>query len=163
VQFGTFQPIDRLHGNHSDRLPWQYGPAAKTSAEAFLNLRENLVPYTYTLAEQASRTGIPVVRPLYLQYPEQQNAYAEDGSEYLYGPDVLVAPVTTPGMTATTPVWFPPGSSWTDYFTGQTYAGGTTQDVTADLDAMPVFLRSGGIMTTRTDDVTNDVQNPLTR
>jgi Glycosyl hydrolases family 31/Carbohydrate binding module (family 35)/Domain of unknown function (DUF5110) len=163
VQFGTFQPIDRLHGNHSDRLPWQYGPAAKTSAEKFLNLRENLVPYTYTLAEQAKGTGIPVVRPLYLQYPEQQNAYADDGSEYLYGPDVLVAPVTTPGMTATTSVWFPPGSTWTDYFTGKTYAGGTTQDVTTDLGAMPVFIRSGGIMTTRTDDVTNDVQNPLTK
>jgi hypothetical protein len=163
VQFGTFQPIDRLHGNHSDRLPWQYGSAAKTSAETFLNLRENLVPYTYTLAQQANSTGIPVVRPLYLQYPEQQNAYAEDGSEYLYGPDVLVAPVTTPGTTATTSVWFPPGSTWTDYFTGKTYAGGTTQDVTTDLDAMPVFIRSGGIMTTRTDDVTNDVQNPLSK
>jgi alpha-glucosidase (family GH31 glycosyl hydrolase) len=60
-------------------------------------------------------------------------------------------------------VWFPPGSTWTDYFTGKTYAGGTTQDVTTGLDAMPVFIRSGGIMTTRTDDVTNDVQNPLTK
>ena len=163
VQLGTFQPVDRLHGNHSDRLPWQYGPAAKTSAEKFLNLRENLVPYTYTLAEQAKRTGIPVLRPLYLQYPEQQNAYADDGSEYLYGPDVLVAPVTTPGMTAITSVWFPPGSTWTDYFTGKTYAGGTTQDVTTSLDTMPVFIRSGGIMTTRTDDVPNDVQNPLSK
>lgn len=163
VQFGTFQPIDRLHGNHSDRLPWQYGPAAKTSAEKFLNLREDLVPYTYTLAEQANRTGIPVVRPLYLQYPESQDAYAQDGAEYLYGPDVLVAPVTTPGTTATTSVWFPPGSSWTDYFTGKTYAGGTTQDVTTDLNSMPVFVKSGGIMTTRTDNVTNDVQNPLTK
>jgi hypothetical protein len=163
VQFGTFQPSDRLHGNHSDRLPWQYGPVAETSAEKFLNLRENLVPYTYTLAEQANRTGIPVVRPLYLQYPGEQSAYAEDGSEYLYGPDVLVAPVTTPGMTATTSVWFPPGSSWTDYFTGQTYTGGTTQEITTDLGTMPVFIRSGGIMTTRTGDVTNDVQNPLTK
>ncbi|HWG13187.1 MAG TPA: TIM-barrel domain-containing protein [Streptosporangiaceae bacterium] len=163
VQFGTFQPVDRLHGNHSDRLPWQYGPTAQASAEKFLNLRENLVPYTYSLAQQATRTGIPVVRPLYLQYPEQQDAYAQDDSEYLYGPDVLVAPVTTPGTTATTSVWFPPGSSWTDYFTGQTYAGGTTADVSTDLGTMPVFLRSGGILTTRTDNVTNDEQNPLTK
>jgi VCBS repeat-containing protein len=163
VQFGTFQPIDRLHGNHSDRLPWQYGPAAKTAAEKFFNLRENLVPYTYTLAEQANRTGIPVVRPLYLEYPDDQDAYANAGGEYLYGPDVLVAPVTTPGSTATTSVWFPPGSSWTDYFTGKTYAGGTTQDITTGLGSMPVFVRSGGIVATRTDDVTNDVQNPLTK
>ena len=163
VQFGTFQPIDRLHGNHSDRLPWQYGSAAKASAEEFLNLRENLVPYTYTLADQANRTGIPVVRPLYLQYPESQDAYAQDGAEYLYGPDVLVAPVTTPGTTATTSVWFPPGSSWTDYFSGKTYAGGTTQNVTTDLNSMPVFVRSGAIITTRTADVANDIQNPLTK
>jgi hypothetical protein len=164
VQFGTFQPIDRLHGNHSDRLPWQYGTAAQASAEKFLNLRENLVPYTYTLAQQASRTGIPVVRPLYLQYPDQQDAYAQDDSEYLYGPDVLVAPVTTPGTgTVSTSVWFPPGSSWTDYFTGQTYAGGTTASVSTGLGTMPVFIKSGGIVTTRTDDVTNDEQNPLTK
>lgn len=162
VQFGTFQPIDRLHSNHSDRLPWQYGPAAQASAEKFLNLRENLVPYTYSLAQQATATGIPVVRPMYLEYPEEPNAYATATSEYLYGPDVLVAPVTTPGTTATTSVWFPPGQ-WTDYFTGQTYTGGTTQNITTDLGSMPVFVKAGGIVPTRTDNVTNDVQNPLTK
>ena len=161
VQMGTFQPIDRLHSNHSDRLPWQYGDAAKASAEKFLNLRENLVPYTYTLAQQATATGTPIVQPLYLDYPEQQEAYANTDSEYLYGPDVLVAPVSTAGTTATTHVWFPAGSTWTDYFTGKTYQGGTTADITTGLDTMPVFIKSGGIMTTRTNDVTNDEQNPL--
>jgi hypothetical protein len=161
VQFGTFQPIDRLHSNHSDRLPWQYGTDAKNSAEKFLNLREDLVPYTYTLAQQASTTGLPIVRPLYLQYPEQQEAYAQDDAEYLYGPDVLVAPVTTPGTTATTSVWFPAGSTWTDWFTGKTYQGGSTAQITTGLSSMPVFVRSGGIVTTRTNDVADDEQNPL--
>lgn len=162
VQLGAFQPVDRLHGNHSDRLPWQYGTAANDSAEKFLNLRENLVPYTYTLARQAAARGVPVTRPTYLQYPDQQDAYAFDGSEYFYGPDVLVAPVTSSGDSATTQVWFPAGSSWTDYFTGKTYQGGTVQNVTTGLDAMPVFVKSGGIMTTRTGDVADDDQNPLT-
>ena len=162
VQFGTFQPILRLHGNHSDRLPWQYGAAARTSADKFLNLRENLVPYTYSLAHEATRTGIPVVRATYLEYPDQQAAYEHADTEYFYGPDVLVAPVTSPGTTATTTVWFPAGSDWTNYFTGKTYRGGTTQQVTTDLDTMPVFVKSGGIVSTRTDDVTNDVQNPQT-
>ncbi|MCU1679479.1 MAG: alpha-xylosidase [Amycolatopsis sp.] len=162
VQFGTFQPIDRLHSNHSDRLPWQYGTEAKTSAEKFLNLRENLVPDSYTLAQQANTTGVPAVRPTYLEYPEEPNAYATAGSEYLYGPDLLVAPVTTPGTTATTTVWFPPGQ-WTDYFTGQNYTGGTTQNITTGLDTMPVFVKAGGIVPTRTDDVTNDVQNSLSK
>ncbi|WIX75106.1 glycoside hydrolase family 31 protein [Amycolatopsis carbonis] len=162
VQFGTFQPIDRLHSNHSDRLPWQYGAAADASATKFLNLREDLVPYTYTLAQQATATGLPIVRPLYLQYPGQQEAYAQAGGEYLYGPDVLVAPVTSPGTTATTSVWFPPGSDWTDYFTGKTYHGGTTAQITTGWDTMPVFLRSGGIMVTRSGDVTGDEGQPLT-
>ncbi|WP_432974908.1 TIM-barrel domain-containing protein [Dactylosporangium sp. CA-233914] len=162
VQFGTFQPIDRLHSNHGDRLPWQYGAEANKSANKFLNLRENLIPYTYTLAQQSSVTGMPIVRPLYLQYPDQQEAYAQADAEYLYGPDILVAPVTTPGNSATTTVWFPSGSSWTDYFTGRTYAGGTSAQITTDLSTMPVFVRSGGIVTTRTDNVANDQQNPLT-
>lgn len=162
VQLGTFQPVDRLHSNHSDRLPWQYGDAAKASATKFLNLRENLVPYTYTLAQQAATTGVPVVRPTYLEYPEEPAAYTAAASEYFYGPDMLVVPVTTPGASAVTSVWFPPGQ-WTDYFTGKTYAGGTTQQVTSDLGTMPVFLRAGGISVTRTADVTNDVQNPLNR
>ena len=164
VQLGTFQPIDRLHSNHSDRLPWQYPGAAETSADKFLNLREDLIPYTYSLAQQSSTTGMPIVQDLYLQYPDQQEAYANADSEYLYGPDVLVAPVTTPGMgSVTTNVWFPAGSTWTDYFTGATYEGGTTAAVTTDLSTMPVFIKSGGIMTTRTDNVTNDVQNALTK
>ncbi len=165
VQFGTFQPIDRLHSNHSDRLPWQYGPDARKSAEKFLRLREALVPYTYTLAQQASATGVPIVRPLYLQYPEEETAYTQAGSEYLYGPDMLVAPVTTPGTSTTTPVWFPPGR-WTDYFTGHTYtapAGGATHDVTTTLDTMPVFVRAGGIVTTRSENVASDARHPLNK
>ncbi|TIH40399.1 carbohydrate-binding protein [Subtercola vilae] len=162
VQFGAFQPIDRLHSNHSDRLPWQYDAATDASATSFLNLRESLVPLSYTLAAQATATGTPIVKPLYLQYPTSQQAYSMAGREYLYGSDILVAPVTTPGDTATTSVWFPDGSQWVDYFTGETHEGGTTADVTTGLDRMPVFVRSGGIVPTRTNNVTNDSQNPLT-
>ncbi len=143
VQFGTFQPIDRLHSNHSDRLPWQYGPAANASAKKFLNLREKLLPYTYRAATEATRTGLPITRPLYLAYPGEPEAYATAGAQYLYGPDLLVVPVTTPGTTATTAVWFPPGTTWTDVFTGRTYRGGTTAQITTTLDTMPVFARQG--------------------
>ncbi|GLY02159.1 TIM-barrel domain-containing protein [Actinoplanes sp. NBRC 101535] len=141
VQMGTFQPIDRLHSNHSDRLPWQYGPAAQKSATKFLQLRRKLQSYTYAAAAEATRTGTPIVRAMYLAYPGEQEAYATAGSQYLYGPDMLVAPVTTGGETATTSVWFPPGSTWVDYFTGRKYAGGTTAQVTTTLDTMPVFTR----------------------
>jgi alpha-glucosidase (family GH31 glycosyl hydrolase) len=81
----------------------------------------------------------------------------------MFGPNMLVAPVTTPGMgTVNTTVWLPPGH-WTDYFTGRTYRGPSIQPVSSDLSTMPVFVRAGGIVLMRTDDVTNDVQNPLTK
>ena len=143
VQLGTFQPVLRLHSDHGDRLPWDYG-TAQDSAAKFLQLREALVPYTYTLGYQATRTGLPIVRPLYLDYPDRTAAY-QHPTEYLYGPDVLVAPVTSPGQVAKQQVWFPPGR-WTDYFTGATYDGPATATLNVPLDRMPVFVRAGGIV-----------------
>lgn len=159
VQLGTFQPVDRLHSDHGDRLPWNYGAAANASAASFLRLREALVPYTYALARQAYDTGVPIVRPLYLDYPASDAAYTNPG-EYLYGDDVLVRPVTTAGTSATSGVWIPPGS-WTDYFTNTTYTGPATVQITNDLSTMPVLIRSGGILATRTDQVDNAAQRPL--
>jgi alpha-glucosidase (family GH31 glycosyl hydrolase) len=162
VQLGAFQPVMRLHSNHSDRLPWQYGDQARAAAEKFLNLRENLVPYTYTLAHEAATTGTPAVRATYLEYPDQPGAYDAASREYFYGSDVLVAPATSAGTSATTSVWFPPGR-WTDYFSGKTYTGPSVQNVTTDWNSMPVFVKAGGIVPTRTDNVANDVQNTLTK
>ena len=164
VQLGTFQPVDRLHSDHGDRLPWNYGAAADASAEQFLRLREALVPYTYTLAQQAYATGVPIVRPLYLDFPAQAAAYTNPG-EYLYGDNVLVDPITTANDAngnGSANVWIPPGT-WTDYFTGHSYTGPTTATITDSLAQMPVLIRSGGIMTTRTNYVDNTVQNPLTQ
>ncbi len=143
VQLGTFSPILRLHSDHGDRLPWQYGAAQDPAAEA-LRLREALLPYTYTLGWQAQQTGLPMTRPLYLDYPDLDAAYNQP-DEYLYGSDVLVAPVTSPGSVATQHVWFPPGR-WVDYFTGATYTGPSTVDIQVPLNRMPVFVKAGGII-----------------
>lgn len=160
VQFGTFQPVLRLHGNHSDRLPWQYGPAAQSSAQSFLRLRESLVPTTYTLARQGQKNGLPIVRALYLGNPEDELAYAFAGSEYMYGGGLLVAPVTTPGITTSTTVYFPAGS-WTDFFSGATHQGPSTDSVSTDWNAMPVFLLAGHPLITRADNAPNDMQSPM--
>ena len=144
VQLGAFQPVLRLHSSAGNRLPWQYPEPADTVASDFLRLREALVPYSYTLAAESAGSGLPMTRPLYLDYPGSSEAYAHPG-EYLYGPDVLVAPVTTPGTTTTQTVWFPAGQ-WTDWFTGATFTGPKTQTLTVPLDRMPVFVRAGGIV-----------------
>ncbi len=144
VQLGAFQPILRLHSSDGNRLPWQYSQPADSIAADFLRLREALVPYTYTLADDAVNTGAPITRPLYFDYPGASAAYS-NSSEYLFGPNVLVAPVTTPGTTSKVSVWFPPGQ-WTDWFTGATFTGPSQQTLNVPLDRMPVFVKAGGIV-----------------
>ena len=144
VQFGTFQPVLRLHSLDGSRLPWQYPQPVMGITEDFLRLREALIPYTYTLAANAHLVGLPMTQPLYLEYPDRPAAYFHPG-EYLYGSDVLVAPVTSQGDVADTTVWFPPGR-WVDYFTGATFSGPRTTVVSSPLDRMPVFVRAGGIV-----------------
>jgi hypothetical protein len=153
-----------MHSDHGDRLPWSYTGAAAASAERFLRLRESLVPYTYTLAQQANATGVPITRPLYLDYPTQNAAYTNP-QEYLYGDNVLVAPITTPNDAngnGSVTAWIPPGT-WTDYFTGKSYTGPSTATITDPLSEMPVLIKGGGILPTRTDYVDNQQQSPLTR
>jgi hypothetical protein len=144
VQWGTFSPILRLHSENENRLPWEYPEPVQAITEDFLRLREALLPYTYTLADQAHDTGLPLTRPLYLDDPGLSAAYGHP-DEYLYGSDMLVAPVTSPGAVADTTVWFPPGR-WVDYFTGATFTGPMTTTVAVPLDRMPVFVRAGGII-----------------
>jgi hypothetical protein len=160
VQFATFQPILRLHSDHAYRLPWEYDDTAKGPAEQFLRLREALVPYTYTSAQQTIQTGVPFVHGLYIEFPGVQSAYDYSNQEYFYGPNLLVAPATTSGLTTSTEVWIPPGT-WTNYFTGQQFTGPSVQSITTDLSSMPLFLKAGGIVPERTNNVTNDVQNPI--
>ena len=144
VQLGAFQPILRLHSDHGDRLPWEYSDTVSGAAADFLRLRESLVPYLYSAARQSYDTGVPMTRALYLDWPDQNEAYQHD-TEYLLGDSMLVAPVTTPGLSTTTQVWFPPGT-WTDFFTGSTITGPATRTVAATPDHMPVYVEAGGII-----------------
>ncbi|MFL6053025.1 MAG: TIM-barrel domain-containing protein [Actinoallomurus sp.] len=144
IQLGAFQPVNRLHSDHGDRLPWQYGTQVSGAAKSFLRLREALVPYLYATARQAHDTGLPMTRALYLDHPEDAAAYTHN-AEYMLGDQLLVAPVTTPGLTALTKVWFPAGT-WTDIFTGATYHGPGEQTIASTPDRMPVFARAGGIL-----------------
>jgi hypothetical protein len=144
VQFGAFQPLDRLHSNHGYRLPWDYAGEAGAIAADFLRLRESLIPYLYTVARQSYDTGLPMARHLYLGWPAMQAAY-EHPSEYTFGDELLVAPVAAPGDPARTDVWFPPGT-WVDTFTGEHHAGPSAQTLSVPLQRMPVFARAGAIV-----------------
>ncbi|MCX5257835.1 family 31 glucosidase [Streptomyces canus] len=157
-QYGTFSPIMRLHGDRAPNHPtfsadmtggpnevWSYGEQAYPILTAHLRLRERLRPYLLELSEQAHRTGAPVMRSLFFDFPEDAHAWTVD-DQFLLGPDILVAPVAKAGARNRT-VHLPAGARWTDTATGELHEGGTTFDAPAPLERIPVFVRDGAAVT----------------
>jgi hypothetical protein len=147
VQFGAFSPVLWFHGLWGLRAPWEYGPAGEENYRRFVGLRYRLLPYIYTCSRLAHDTGLPLLRGLYLEYPEQEPAYAFQ-QQYLFGKDLLVAPITAPanGQPARKEVYLPAGQDWFDFFTGDLYAGGKALVHECPLDRMPLFARAGSIL-----------------
>ncbi len=144
LQLGAFQPLDRLHSNHGARLPWEYDGATRRAAAEALRLRGRLVPYTYTAARRAVDTGLPIAGPLYLRWPRRGAAYRHP-TEFTFGRDLVVAPVTSPGVRATVRLWVPPGQ-WVERTTGRRFRGPATADVTVGLARIPVLVRAGAVV-----------------
>src|SRR5262245_58779391 len=143
-QFGAFTPIFRSHGwVWREHVPWAHGPEVEAICRRYAELRYRLLPYTYTLAWQAHARGLPLMRPLVLNYPDDPHVW-DLGSEYLWGDDLLVAPVTREGATAW-PVYLPEGV-WFDFWTGAPYEGPAGITVEAPLDRLPLFVRAGAIV-----------------
>jgi alpha-glucosidase (family GH31 glycosyl hydrolase) len=143
-QFGAFAPIFRAHGwVWREHLPWAHGPEVEAICRRYGELRMRLLPYLYTAAWDAHTTGMPLMRPLAMEYPDDPNVW-ELGRQYLFGPDLLVAPVTRAGATHW-PVYLPAGA-WYDFWTGQKYEGGRAVSVETPLDTIPLFARGGAII-----------------
>jgi alpha-D-xyloside xylohydrolase len=152
-QYGVFCPLLRLHGDRVPRVPtgyamtggpneaWSYGEAAYQRIAAALRLRERLRPYVHAQMRVAARQGIPPMRPLFVDFPDDQGAWlAED--QFLFGPDLLIAPVLHPGA-GQREVYLPAGCAWVDAATGARYDGGGCVTVPVTLDRIPVFTREG--------------------
>ncbi len=108
-----------------------------------MELRYRLLPYLWTAARIASETGLPVVRPLLLAWPDDPIAWQVD-DEYLFGPDILVAPVMDEGATSRA-VYLPAGTWW-DFWSGAAVAGGRYVTAAAPLDRIPLFIRDGAMI-----------------
>jgi alpha-glucosidase (family GH31 glycosyl hydrolase) len=144
LQFGAFCSVFRAHGHVWRRhLPWAHGEAIEAICRRIIELRYRLMPYTYTLAWQAHRLGLPMMRPLVLNYPHDPRVW-DLATQYLWGDDILVAPVTRQGATAWT-VYLPEGT-WYDFWTHEAYRGHRGVTVAAPLDRMPMFVRGGAIV-----------------
>lgn len=168
-QFGAFCTLFRSHGRAWKlRLPWGwdtgetgpteisgYGGSAlpdpselhNTQVEPicrkYLELRYRMLPYLYSAVRECTTTGLPVMRALWLHYPDDATAVAR-GDEYLWGRDILVAPVVEKGA-ATRQVYLPRGA-WFDFWTGERFEGGREISRAVDLETMPLFVRAGSIL-----------------
>ncbi len=151
VQYGVFSPILRTHTTkdpHAERRIWAYPLEYYTPMRQAFLLRYALIPYIYTASRQSYDTGISLARPLYYDWPEADEAY-EFKDQYLFGDDLLLAPVTDPVSpetgTATKRVWLPPGE-WFEWFTGARLAGGRTIERRFALDEIAVYARAGAVV-----------------
>lgn len=137
-QAAVFASHMRFHGMGA-REPWSFGDATLAHVRAALELRYRLVPYIERWLTEACRTGLPLTRPLALAYPAAREAHAFD-TQYLFGPDLLVAPVVRPGGRAT--VWLPEGYWW-DWHTGERLPGSRRLELELPLGRFPLFARDG--------------------
>ncbi|WP_083976598.1 glycoside hydrolase family 31 protein [Kitasatospora azatica] len=148
LEWKTFIPtIMTMDGwAKSDKQPWQFGQPYTSVNTKYLQLKERLLPYLYTLAAQAHQSGVGAVRPLVLEYPNDPNTWGDAAKyEFLSGKDFLVAPVYDASETRDG-IYLPQGT-WVDYWTGKTYQGPTTiNGYHAPLDTLPLFVRAGAIV-----------------
>jgi len=145
MELGAFNPIDRSHAEKgsADKEPWVHGLEHEAIRKRYNELRYELMPYIYTITEEASASGVPLMRPIFLEFPDAESLTGND-HEFLFGPDLLVAPKV---FETTEPynVNLPPGT-WYDYWTGTSYPGSTSVKVNPPLDVLPLYVRAGAIL-----------------
>jgi alpha-glucosidase len=166
-ELGAFQPIDRDHAcdTSAKQEIWVHGPEHEAIRKRYIEERYKLMPYLYTVAEEMSRTGLPIVRPLFLEFPDatkdKHPIDLDAGNEFLFGPDLLIAPAVYPEKPDAYSVELPL-VSWYNYWTGEKVGGGIWSDgvpalndpgfigrkimIKPQLDVLPVFVREGSIL-----------------
>ena len=145
-QFGLTCPLFRQHGARATE-PWGYGPVALAAIEKAMALRTSLTPYILNAMKRVSMTGLPINRPLWMDFADDPNVWAVD-DVYMFGPSLLVAPVTDMGARNRT-LYLPKlssGETWIHHFTNKSYGGGGVNvTVDAPLDEFPLFARSSAL------------------
>ena len=145
IELGTFNPIARSHSsmNTSNHEPWADGPEQEAIRRRYIENRYQLLPYIYTSMEETSRTGLPLMRPMFLEFPAETDLAAND-QEFMFGPDLLVVPQISETRDPLR-VDLPAGT-WYDYWTGKQVVAKSPFELTPKLDELPVFVRAGAIL-----------------
>ncbi len=144
-QFGSFCPVFRAHGTRTTNQNeiWAYGADAQTILTSYDRLRYRLMPYIYSVAWMTTRGSYTPMRALAMDFREDVRAQ-NIGDEYLFGPAILVNPVTEPG--ATSRHLYLPKARWYDFWTGHAVEGGAAIDAAAPIEKLPLFVRAGSIV-----------------
>jgi len=144
-QIAAFSPFFRNHTaiDSYDKEPWRFGRYYEDIARKFIKLRYALLPFIYTTMEEASRTGVPLFRPLVLNFQADENTATID-DQFMVGDALLAAPVTRAAQRERE-VYFPAGT-WFDYWTGSLVPGGQMRSVAVPLDHLPLYVRGGSIV-----------------
>ena len=144
-EVGALNPIYRDHTSKGtlDQEPWVHGPEHEAIRRKYIELRYELMPYLYTGIEEASRTGLPLMRPVFLEYPQASEFYG-DNRDFLFGRDFFVAPVTT-DMIDAEEISLPPGE-WYDFWTNAKLSSKEKFTLQPRLDQMPLYVRAGAIV-----------------
>jgi alpha-D-xyloside xylohydrolase len=145
LEFSTFTPLMRVHGWLTQTEPWLYGPEVEKIARKYIDLRYRLLPYTYSEAAQVTRNGSTLFRPLVMNFPHDETALQQK-YEFEFGGNLLVAPVTEPGVEKRT-VYLPDhGGGWFDFWTERHLPGKRSVEAEAALDRIPLFIPAGAIL-----------------
>ncbi|TRY17759.1 alpha-xylosidase [Tessaracoccus rhinocerotis] len=142
VAFGMLSSHSRLHGSDSVRVPWAFDDEAVDVTRKFTNLKMRLMPYLARIAEEAHREGVPMMRPMPLEFPEDRGGFDAD-CQYLLGDSLLVAPVLT---AAGEVEYYVPEGTWTSLLDGSTRQGLRWQRETHAIDSLPVLVRPGTVL-----------------
>ncbi|MGW7272567.1 alpha-xylosidase [Streptomyces sp. NPDC054864] len=142
LAFGLLSSHSRLHGNVSYRVPWAFGDEAVDVARKFTRLKHRLMPYLYAAAVEAHRTGVPVMRPMLLEFPADPACRTLD-RQYMLGPDLLVAPVFTAEGDVE---FYVPEGTWTHLLSGETVQGPGWRRETHGFDSLPLYVRPGALL-----------------
>jgi alpha-D-xyloside xylohydrolase len=144
-QWGTFNSIFRIHGYQTETEPWKYGDTVMNNMRSMMNLRYRLMPYIYSEAWQVSKNGSTIMRPLVMDF-KNDNTAIDQSYQYMFGKSFLVAPITEPNITQWN-VYLPKSTVWYDFWTGKRFTGGQTVKTDAPQDKIPLFVKSGSIVT----------------
>ena len=145
IETAVFSPLLRNHAAMGTRSqePWIFGEPTLSIYRKYLHLRYHFIPYLYDLFAQESKTGLPIMRPLVLNYPTDP-AVKNMNDEYMVGTNIVVAPIVEEGKNCRT-VYLPQGE-WIDFWNNVTYSGNTTILVSAPIDKLPLFIKKNTIL-----------------